>query len=222
MSSSRFCRFELRTTDVAAARQFYTALLGTEGDVIVELPAAAAARGAPAHWLGYLDVGSAGVDALLRRFSERGATRLGPPGDPVIVRDPGGAVLALTEAGGPSRAGVVWHVLHTPDAARAGAIYAELFGWALTERLELAGFGALQRFAWGAGEASTGAIADIAQRPGTHPHWLFFFGVADLDRALAAVRAGGGTAMASMRSAGGQRVAGCEDPQGAAFGLMEL
>lgn len=226
MATQRFCRFELRTTAVAAAGAFYDAVIGGRGDGIVELPAMAAARGAVPHWLGYIGVGGiGGVDEVAGRFAARGATRLGPPraGEAAILRDPGGAVVAMTNEEGPSRGGVVWHSLHTVDAARAAENYVALFGWALTERLELGGaLGNHQQFAWSAGEASVGSITDIAGRPEVHAHWLFSFGVRSLDAALAAVRAGGGTVFGPMMLPGGVRVAMCEDPQGAAFGLRDF
>ena len=56
MTSARFRQCIFRTTDVAAARAFYRDVLGHEGDGIVELPAAAIARGARPHWLEVLDV----------------------------------------------------------------------------------------------------------------------------------------------------------------------
>jgi catechol 2,3-dioxygenase-like lactoylglutathione lyase family enzyme len=56
----RFSRFTLRTTDVERSRGFYAAVLGAAfwgPDVVaVPLPAAAAARGAPPHWLGHVSV----------------------------------------------------------------------------------------------------------------------------------------------------------------------
>jgi hypothetical protein len=64
-------------------------------------------------------------------------------------------------------------------------------------------------------------MANTARWPGVHPHWLFHFPVADLEAALAAVRARGGRALAPNLLPSGDRVVACEDPQGAAFGLLE-
>jgi len=224
--TTRFCRFELRTTDVAAARVFYASILG-EGDLdIVRLPAEAAARGAPPHWLGHLGV--AGVERAAMAFVARGATRLGPTrptvdgGEAAIVRDPGGAVVALaTPPPTPVRADVVWHELNTNDLARASASYSDLFGWQLTDRLDLGALGVHQQFAWRAGEENVGSMAGTAGRPGVHPHWLFHFRVAALEPALAAVRAAGGLVIASVVLPNGERIAVCDDPLGAAFALRE-
>lgn len=224
MSSPRFCRFELRTTDVTAAHDFYDAVLGRDGDGIVELPATAVARGARPHWLGHIGVSEiGGVGPTARKLEERGATRLGPPSAEAwaLFRDPGGAVVALTDGTGPSHAGVVWHHLNTVDAARAAANYAELFGWSLTEQVFVDSLGAARLFAWNAGEPSVGSIGDIAGRPGVHPHWTFFFGVASLDDAVDRVRTHRGLVLGPIALPSGVRVAACDDAQGAAFGLME-
>jgi predicted enzyme related to lactoylglutathione lyase len=223
---TRFCRFELRTTNVAAARAFYATVLGEGGADIVPLPEAAAARGAPAHWLGHLGVDD--VEGAACAFVERGAARLGPTrptvdgGEVAIVHDPGGAVVAVaTPPSAPARANVVWHQLHTTDLARATASYRELFGWQLTDRLDLGALGVHQQFAWYAGGASVGSMADTAGLPGVHPHWLFHFRVAALEPALVAVRAAGGVVIGPTVLPGGHRIAVCDDPQGAAFALRE-
>jgi predicted enzyme related to lactoylglutathione lyase len=221
---TRFCRFELRTTDVPAARLFYRALLGDDGADIVPLPAEALARGARPHWLGHLGV--ADVEGVAGAFVAQGATRLGPTrptaagGTVAILRDPGGAVVALaTPPSAPVRADVVWHSLNTTDLARVTATYCALLGWKLTEVVDLGPLGRHHQFAWGPGGASVGAIADIAGRPGRHPHWLFHFRVAALDPALAAVREAGGLVLDPVTLPDGARVAVCDDPQGAAFAL---
>jgi catechol 2,3-dioxygenase-like lactoylglutathione lyase family enzyme len=75
-----FCRYELRTKDVAGGRAFYSELLGaefwSEHVVVVPLPEQVAARGALSHWLGFIDV--ANVEDMARRIVERGGQRLGP------------------------------------------------------------------------------------------------------------------------------------------------
>jgi len=114
---------------------------------------------------------------------------------------------------------VVWYLLNTADFTRASAAYCELFGWQLTDRLDLGAQGVYQRFAWSAGEASAGSMSPIAGRPGVHPHWLFHFSAPALDAALDVVRARGGLVIGPFRAPGGERIAVCDDPQGAAFAL---
>jgi predicted enzyme related to lactoylglutathione lyase len=225
---TRFCRFELRTTDAEASRAFYTNILGHARAVIWPLHEQALARGARPHWLGHLGVED--VDAKAAAFVERGAMRLGPTvptsdgGHAAVLRDPGGAVLAVgtpPPASATPPVDVVWHVLNTNSVALAIANYRELFGWEFTDSLELGAHGHFQQFAWLAGGANAGAFADIASRPGVHSHWLFFFEVDALEPAIAAVRAGGGTVLPPIALPSGERACVCDDPHGAAFGLRE-
>jgi hypothetical protein len=222
-----FCRFALRTTDADGARGFYAKILGHDRSAIWPLHEQALARGARPHWLGHLGVQDA--ERAVAAFVDRGAVRLGPaPAEDgvqaVVLRDPGGAVLAVTtrprvdaEAG----TGVVLHVLNTNDAARATVNYADLFGWGLTARVDVGAHGTFQQFAWRAGGENVGAIGDVAARPGVHPHWLFFFEVDALDPAIAATRGAGGVVIEVTTLPSSRRVCVCDDPQGAAFGLCE-
>ncbi|WP_409574797.1 VOC family protein [Sphingopyxis sp. PET50] len=51
--------------------------------------------------------------------------------------------------------------------------------------------------------------------------WTFYIGVADIDRALAAVKANGGTVITEpMEIPGGEFAMNAVDPQGASFGLV--
>lgn len=225
MSTSPFSRYLLRTTDVAAATAFYDAVLENRGDGVVPLHEAAIARGARPHWLGHVQVRElGGVEAVAARFIERGAMRLGPnPGiaDFVVLRDPGGALVALSEGSATSAASVVWHQLNTQNADVGAANYAALFGWSFAEKLDLGELGRHQRFAFGAGETCVGLISGIEERPQVHPHWLFFFPVPSLERAVERVRGLGGLVIGPIELPNGVRVAACDDPQGAAFGMIE-
>lgn len=225
VSTSRFSRYLLRTTDVPAATAFYGAVLGRCGDGVVPLHESAIARGARSHWLGHVGVRAlGGVETMAARFVELGATRLGPApgvGEFVVLRDPGGALVGLTEGNADSSAGVVWHQLNTRAPDTAATRYASLFGWSFTDKLDLGPLGRHQRFAFGAGEASTGLFSDIEGRPEVHPHWLFFFSVPSLDVAVDRVRGNGGIVLGPLELPNGVRVAACDDAQGAAFGLIE-
>jgi predicted enzyme related to lactoylglutathione lyase len=225
VSSSLFLRYLLRTTDVEAATEFYGAVLERCGDGIVPLHESAIARGARSHWLGHIGVRElGGAEAMAARFVERGAMRLGPPpgaGDFVVLRDPGGAIVAVTDSSAESSAGVVWHQLNTRDPDTAATNYSALFGWSFTEKLDLGQLGRHQRFAFGAGKSSIGLISDVGGRPEVHTHWLFFFSVPSLDVAVDRVRMRGGIVIGPIALPNGVRVAACDDTQGAAFGLVE-
>lgn len=229
--TSRFCHFALRTTDVDAARGFYTELLGEalwgEAFAVVPLPERARARGARAHWLGHLGVDD--VEDATRRLVGHGAEPLGPlvrTADGVTqaaLRDPFGAVVGLrAPKSAPPSERVAWHLLHVHDEARAFALYASLSGWEATESADHgAALGDHQMFAWDAAKRSVGSVANTARLPQIHTHWLYFFRVDDLDASLATVRARGGITLDAARLPSGARVAPCDDPQGAAFGLYQ-
>src|SRR5271156_5293910 len=97
----QFFHYQLRTSNVAAARAFYGEVLGSADANIVQLHEQAVARGARPHWIGYLDVGD--VDRVAAAFVVRGATPLAAKWvnreglEAAVVRDPGGAVLALAK-----------------------------------------------------------------------------------------------------------------------------
>ncbi len=232
---TRFFRYDLRTTDVAGARAFYTAVLGTCKASIFQLHEQAIARGARPHWLGYIQVDD--VDSAASAFVARGAVHLGPKWvnpeglEAAVMRDPGGAVVALAkpppaeshvpnvDAPGAFASHVEWRLLHTADVERARANYGELLGWAFNPPLDLGSLGLFHPFAWKPGEPLAGAMSDISQRRGVHPHWLFHFDVPALEPALDAVNAGGGIVVARVSVPNGNPIAVCDDPQGAAFAL---
>lgn len=223
---TQLLRVYLRTLGVEAARAFYTAVLGPRELPMFELHEQALARGARPHWLGCLEVED--VDAALEAFVQRGATSLGAKWknaegiEAAVVRDPGGAIIALARAHGPSLPAhhVVWTVLSTPDVERAKATYGELLDLIFHAPLDLAGLGQFHPFAWAANTDASGVFGDIGERPGVHPHWLFYFEVPDLEGAIKKVRAEGGQAVGPITLPDGRRVAACDDPQGAAFGLL--
>ena len=226
----RFCRYQLRTTDVDGARAFYSDLFGNDfwgrGVDVVPLPAPLAARGVPANWLGH--IGLEDVVPPMYRFLDAGATRLGaPPADGrdssgVVLRDPFGATVALTPLSGePPADRVAWHLLSTRDEERAIELYADVLGWTPLERQDLGERGRHVTFAWDASGQPVGSTSDVARRPHVHAQWLFFFATPNLDASIARVRDLGGLALRPEATADGHLVVACDDPQGAAFGLYE-
>ncbi|HLK36645.1 MAG TPA: VOC family protein [Polyangiaceae bacterium] len=238
---NRFFKLTLRTSDVEAALAFYGAVLGPGSRDIVQLHEQAVARGARPHWLGFLEVED--VDATLLAFTRRGATRLSPTWvnpaglQGATLRDPGGAVLGLARR--PAKAldheldavalrppgtrpdpDVVFCDLNTADVERAMANYTETFGWGMKDALDLGSLGTFHAFAWEPGRATVGSMSDVATR-GVHPHWLFHFRVDSVDGAVAAVRDAGGVVVRAVTLPSGDRIAVCDDPQGAAFALRD-
>ncbi len=208
-----------------AARAFYAAVVGATPPV-VRLPWAAAARGAPAHWLGHIGVPEVG--ATVKRFVAEGGERLGPMqstedgAELAVLRDPFGSVIGVRpEIEAPSSM-VAWHQLHTHDQEQAFSFYADLFGWRGVDALAKDDERYLI-FAWDSVAPPIGTIANtVASRRGVHPHWLYYFSVPDLDASLArAAELGGELLDGPRRLPRGTRIAVCHDPQGAEYGLRE-
>ncbi len=236
--AARFGWYELRTLDPVAARAFYAGVLGLEvaGDELVRsgapvatvmaLPPPARARGAPAHWLGYVDVDD--VEATAARIAAAGGQALGPMrqvdgGARVILRDRFGAVLGLR--GDRARTSdhlVGWHQLNVVEREPAWAAYTAMFGWDARAVVELsADFGPVQQFAWDPSGEVVGGVVASARQAHVHTHWAMFMAVAELASALDAVGSGGGrVAYGPTSTPSGAQIAYCEDPQGAAFGLI--
>lgn len=209
-----FVRWTLRTTDVDAARSFYDGLLEEGASDVIELPASARARGAPSHWLGYLAAPE--LEPTIEAFVARGATRLGS-GE--LLRDPGGAVLAITSPRESTRRDVIWQQLLTPDPERAKRDYGELFGMKVGARIEVPQHGTFDQFGWGS-DVPSGSIGDIADKPHIHPQWLFFFRVSDIEVAMSHVRTRKGLVIGPTTLPDGRSIAVCNDPGGAQFALM--
>lgn len=219
-----FTHFVLRTTDAPAARAFYAAVLGHERSAIVPLHEQALARGARPHWLGQIEVDD--VDSTARAFLRAGAEALGPKGvfpdgrRFAVFRDPGGAIVGITSPSVPEEThGVIGHQLHSLDPTRTEHAYGDAFGWRVTSRTHDATHGELLGLAGAGADGDIATLVDIRGEAGRHAHWLFHLRVSDLDRAAATVRAEGGLVLGPFLLRTGERLAVCDDPQGAAFAL---
>jgi predicted enzyme related to lactoylglutathione lyase len=166
----RFLWHDLNTTDVAAARDFYTTVVGwtltpfnddyqmftgKAGPMGGAMPlnADALAMGAPPHWLGY--VGVEDVDATVAKASALGGKVYAPGFDmPTVGRiavlaDPAGAVFGIFAPENPpenadaeSQPGdISWNELMAPDQNTALSFYAELFGWEKTGSMDMGPMG---------------------------------------------------------------------------------
>lgn len=243
-TSGTFVSYDLRTPDLEAAQAFYTGLMGWRVERVGEarvfvagprrvgglmaLPERARAQGAPAHWLGHIGVED--VEASARRMVALGGQVLGPvqqpaPGQRVaVIRDPQGAVFAMSSGRSDEGVGAVaWHELNTTDREHAWACYSELFGWRATGTTELGSpLGAYQLFTWDGAGRDVGGMVNTARLPSIHTHWLFYLTVEDLEASLQTLRALGGRVLnGPMQVPSGDRVAQCEDPQGAALALRQ-
>jgi hypothetical protein len=243
-----FAWYELLTTDVAAARAFYGKVVGwgaqdasttafpysvfTAGAIevggMMDLPPDALRMGATSRWVGY--VGVEDIDGAAERLKQLGGRIYVPPTDSnigrvSIVADPQTATLGMV--GGLNRGGrpvglddpglVGWHELLASDAVKAFAFYQALFDWepAGSQKDPLESY---QPFAVD-GRTIGGVFNKLPRAP--VPFWLYYFNVADMDAAHAAVNAGGGRVVhGPFELTTGHWISRCIDPQGAMFALQ--
>src|SRR4051812_24790812 len=155
----QFSWYDLMTSDPRSATKFYTAVTGWGTEEWDKAPYTMwtangraiggvnpispeqAAKGVPAHWLGYVTVDD--VDAATRRVTSLGGRVLhGPEAIPevgrfAIIEDPQGALLAIIQSvtpvpgfdGTPAVGRFTWHELMTTDYEKAFEFYRQLFGW---------------------------------------------------------------------------------------------
>lgn len=199
---------------------------------VVRLTDAMVQGGARPGWLGY--VGADDVDATAAAVTSSGGTVHLPPfdipgiGRIAVVADPQGAVFDVMRGaagGGTSNAfapdvpgHVAWNELRTSDQDAGLAFYTGLFGWTIAGAMPMGAMGNYTFLTHG--EMRLGA-AMTSQPGGPPPAWLFYFQVADIEAAAAAVRAGGGSVEHGPTDVpGGNRVVIARDPQDTRFGLV--
>ncbi|MEU1367003.1 VOC family protein [Streptomyces sp. NPDC005803] len=238
------CWIELSTSDLPAAKSFYTALFGWRcetdpreeaggytmahlGDDRVAALSPVYRPGQPPAWTVSFAVDDA--DAATRRATSAGGSLLAGPMDVfeegrfAVLADPSGAVFSLWQGrafagadlfNAPGTLG--WTELVTPEREPALAFYPGVLGWTVK---------ASDTYPqWGIGEEDFGGLLTMDENVPSDvpPHWLAYIAVADVDATAATAQSGGGDLlMPSTDIAGGRRIAVVRDPQGAAFGIYQ-
>jgi predicted enzyme related to lactoylglutathione lyase len=248
-SQGHFAWYELITTDVAGAKDFYTNVIGwgahdasapgatymlfTAGDTVVsgvmDLPASARTAGGRPYWVGYVEVRDVAATAgEVQRLG--GTVHVPPTGIPNVGRfsvfaDPQAATLGLLTP------------LHSNPAlpptldATGGVGWHELL--AADWEPAFTFYGSL--FGWEKAETVTGelgvyqlfsaggrTIGGMLTKPAmiSTPFWLYYFNVDDIDVAQRRVEAGGGQILnGPLELPDGTWIIRCVDPQGATFAL---
>ncbi|MEU4208821.1 VOC family protein [Streptomyces sp. NPDC026206] len=215
------CWVSLLTADLAAAKDFYGAVLGwrfrtgsfgegfvvaiSDGKPVAGLSDAARRMGMAVSWTSYFAVAEA--DTVASRVRERGGTvAVGPlavgDGRVVLAADPAGAVFGFWEGKNlpgwriGSGGAPAWLELRTRDAFAAAMFYGEIFDWAVDrpDRLEV-------RYEDDAvtvrsGERTVaclrGGAVEADPDPRIRPRWHVFFRVDDVEKAVEAALAAGG------------------------------
>jgi len=240
-----FCWSELATSDQGAAKEFYAGLFGWTADdrpvgegayysmqlndgkqvaAIAMQPQQQRDAGVPPLWNSYVWADDA--DAVLERAKELGATAHAPAFDVMtagrmaVIQDPQGAFFMLWQPRDHRGAqlvnapgALVWNELQSPDPDASTAFYGDLFGW------EIEQFPGMEEryLAIRNAGANNGGIRDLT--PPAPPSWLVYFGVEDIDEALATVGRLGGSTLAGPIDIARAKIAVVADPQGAAFAL---
>jgi predicted enzyme related to lactoylglutathione lyase len=206
----------------------------TNGDTtlggLMILPEQARQAGAPPHWMAYLFTPD--IEATLARAEELGSRILVPATAITakdrfgILTDPQGAPFAVyssktdppAEVPSPVPGEFSWHELITTDYEAAFGFYRELFGWEKGEWVDMGEMGIYQMFNVG-GVMTGGMFNKTADMP-MPPAWLHYIMVPSADAAAEKVKELGGQVVAGpMEVPGGDRIAQCIDPQGAAFAV---
>ena len=245
----RFVWYELMTTAPDAAIPFYTQIVGwtlmpwdqdpsyrmfmagtTPVGAVMNLPAEAKQMGAPPHWMFYVAVPN--VDATVRQAQSLGgrayveALDIPSVGRIAVLADPQGASFAVLQAvgdpgghDGPRKPGEFsWHELATTEPGAAWNFYRALFRWDDADAMDMGPMGTYQMF--GRAGLPLGGIYRKPPEMPAPPHWLCYAMVPSADRAANDVtRLGGRVLNGPMDVPGGDRVAQCMDPQGAAFAV---
>jgi predicted enzyme related to lactoylglutathione lyase len=238
---------DLQTTDQAGAKAFYRGVFGWSYDdqpmdagavysiaKLGDAPVAAIApqspelkaAGAPSTWNTYLAVDS--VDDATAKVAPAGGTVAMEPFDVTdagrmsFVLDPGGAAVALWQAGQHIGAGlvnepgtVIWNELITDNPA-AVSFYEQVLGLGATT----ADMGENKYTMFQVGGRDVGGTMP-PQMAGMPNHWHVYFAVADADATAAKIKELGGSVLVEPFDTPIGKMAVVADPQGAVFSLFQ-
>ena len=240
-----FCWIDLGTTDVAGTKPFYEGVLGWE---FVDVPAGPdetytlcrvggkEVAGMHRHsedegvgWSSYICVDD--VDAATKRARELGAQVVAGPLDipgsarMAVIRDPGGAEVALWQPMGFNGARLVndegawiWNELLTRDIEAVKAFYRELVGW---NAMDVPA--PMPRVSFVIGDLLIGAAHAPTEGERDAPSgWTVTFRVANADETAERVAQLGGSVLLAPMDLPVGRFAKVSDPTGATFTITSL
>jgi len=244
----RLLWYELLTSDMKAAEQFYKAVVGWsvapfEGSPdpydmwirpdgvpmggVMKLPEG---MNVPPHWGMY--VGVPNLEEAVARIEGLGGSWMSPViqvptvGRMRTMKDPQGAMFSIYEPASPPKnpegepqiGDVSWHELYTTDAEAALTFYQTMFGWQPTESMDMGEMGKYHMF--GRLFPIGGMMNKPKEMAQVPPSWNMYVRVDDVQAAGERVKANGGQVTnGPMEVPGGDWIVNCMDPQGAAFSL---
>ena len=234
----QFIWHDLLTTDVEAAKSFYTELLGWEvenwkpGEVDYPMIKANGVQHGgfgsvegegSSHWVGHVVVED--VDQAVATAQREGGTIRGKPdGHPEVgswatIIDPQGAVISAFKPNydSPAPAGVfLWDELHARDVEEAKSFYRSLFGWT-AEDMDMGEAGTYTLFNKADGENAAGMMQPLGPS-----QWVPYVAADDVDASVAkAQKLGAQTFVGPTDVQTVGRFAVLADPTGATFGLYK-
>lgn len=243
IDAGRFNWFEHLSTDVAAARRFYSEVLPWKvedapmpgmtypmiklGDRNIGGFATLPSGVKDPHWVSYIavedlqatvrKVATAGGKALMDAYEIPGVGRMQPVADPqgavTIVFQPVDASAEQIKGAGSFH----WNELWSPDPKASLAFYSAAFGYTHSS-MEMPG-GNTYYVLENAGKSRGGIMKTPAA--GIPAHWLPYVDVTDLDATVARVTRNGGKVEGdAMTVPGIGRFSFVRDPQGARLGLI--
>ena len=240
--------FELLTTDMKAAEKFYRAVVGWSvtpfgdspnpydmwtraGDLsvggVMPIPDG---MNFPPHWGMY--VGVPRLEDAVATIERLGGSALSPiievpeVGRIRTMKDPQGAAFSVYEPSSPPTqpehapelGDRSWLELYTTDLEGAQTFYTGLFGWRLTDAMDMGEHGKYQMF--GRAFPLGGMMRKPPEMAHVPPHWNLYFRVPDVHAAAERVKGNGGQVLnGPMEVPGGDWIVNAMDPQGAAFSL---
>ncbi|MEK6636748.1 MAG: VOC family protein [Pseudomonadota bacterium] len=191
------------------------------------------AGGAQPAWLGYIGVDDVDVSAA-RIKAAGGAIHMEPKDIPdvgrfAMVADPQGVMFFIMKGASdepslsfasetPENGHCAWNELSTTDTAGAVDFYSGQFGWKQEGEMDMGPMGKYLFLHHGPG--MIGAV--MPKMPAMPvPAWTYYFRVPDIDTAVEAIKAHGGTILQEPTEIpGGDYSMNALDPQGAAFALV--
>jgi uncharacterized protein len=238
----RFVWHEQISPDPAAAKRFYTQLLGWElegfkpGEFDYDMIKvgdqmhggfAAAEGDSPPHWLGHVHVEDVD-DTVLRAEAAGGKVVTGPMdmaevGRFALIADPQGGLISAFKPEGdtpPAEGVFLWEELATDDVEGAKRFYTEVFGWK-TEDMDMGEAGTYTLLKRNGDPDAGGITAKPAGAPGG-ASWYPYLATDDVDAGVSKAKELGATVIlepVEMPTVG--RFAILIDPTGAAFGLFQ-
>lgn len=189
-------------------------------------------EGAHPVWLGYIGVDD--VDATIAQLKDLGGKVLLPAfdipevGRIAMVADPEGAPFyimrgavedSVSNAFKPDAQGhCSWNELAARNPQQALQFYGQLFGWTSSESMPMGENGDYQFL--DAGDTRIGALSPCIDPFRSIP-WLYYFQVADIDRAVTTTTARGGKILHGPHEIpGGDAIIIGSDPEGVSFALV--